>query len=160
MSKKEHKTVSAKTHGIIISFRDVNKHMYVPYSAAIQQKQLFGTVKYQPVFNQNQEKLYKETVYGLNAYTGVQIRQMSAAQKSYIIKRYTRVQYIISQLKTQILENQLFDMLKKVFHHSELMQQICQAEAKPIACQVLTEEQIAKILVEKRLLPENFFQLA
>ena len=159
MSKKEHKTVSAKTHGIIISFRDVNKHMYVPYSAAVERKQLYGTVKYQPVFNQNQERLYKETVYGLNAYTGVQIRQMSPAQKSYIIKRYTRVQYIISQLKNQLLENQLFTMLKKVFHHSELMQQICQAEVKPIACQVLTEEQIARILVEKKLLPENFFQL-
>lgn len=159
MIRKEHKTVCANTRGIIISFRDVNKHKFVPYNHVVEQKQLYGTVKYQPVFNHTQQKLYMETVYGFNAYSILEIRKMTQEQKSEVIKRYTRVQKIIARLKDEILESQLFGMLKKVFHHSELMQEICKADTKPIACQVLTEEHIAKVLVEKRLLPHNFFQL-
>ena len=160
MSKNEHKTVCANTRGIIVSFRDVNKHKFVPYNRTVEDKQLYGSVKYQSVFNKTQEKIYVQTVYGLDAFSYKEIKAMSVEQKSVIIQRYSRVQKVISKLKSDCYELSLMNLLKKVFHHSELMQEFCKAETTPIFSDILSQEQIAKVLVQKRLLPENFFQLA
>lgn len=160
MSKNEHKTVCANTRGIIVSFRDVNKHKFVPYNRTVEHKQLYGTVKYQSVFNKTQEKIYAQTVYGLDAFSYGEIKAMSVEQKSTIIRRYSIVQKVLSKLRNDFYEMNLLTLLKKVFHHSDLMQEFCKVETTPILSDVLSQEQIAKVLVQKRLLPENFFQLA
>ena len=58
MSNNPHKAISANSKGIIISFRDVNKHKFIPYeSKMVNSIQIKGTAKYQkldrPVFNKS-----------------------------------------------------------------------------------------------------------
>jgi hypothetical protein len=89
------KTISANSKGIVVSFGDVNKHRFIKYeSTAVQQIQLYGTVKYQKIeetgFNPTQEKLYAEAMYGLNFYTAEEIKVMPAEKKRYVIVLYTK----------------------------------------------------------------------
>ena len=48
--RNPHKTVSANSKGIVVSFGDVNKHKFIKYEpTAVEQIQLYGTVKYQKI---------------------------------------------------------------------------------------------------------------
>lgn len=159
MSNKEHKTVSATTRGIIISFRDVNKHKYVPYNAHVERKQLYNKPLGPVLFNSVQDRLFTRTVYGLGAYTTQELKTMSPKTRSHVIRRYARTKAVITRLKDDFYEQNLLGMLKQIFHHSPLMQSFC-TKSEPIISQVLNDQTIAQALVKEGLLPKNFFQLA
>jgi hypothetical protein len=166
------KTVTANSKGIIISFRDCNKHKYIPYqSKAVQEIQL-GKAKYQqldrPVFNKTQQKLYAETVYGLTVLSAEQIKELSPKRKHEIISVYKRVQHFLNKLKQEVINEQVNALLSALFHKSLFIKQMCEVKSydrgykdrhtfKELG---LTQEKIAEKLVNAGLLPSNFFELA
>jgi len=160
MSNKEHKTVSARAHGIIISFRDVNKHKFVPYNEHVQNKQLYSKPVQPQVFNKFQETMYTQAIYGLGAYSEQQLKKMTPKERFEIIKRYSKAQAVIKRFKDALYENSMMNVLKQVFHHSELMQEFCSVKPEPILSQVINEQAIAQVLIQHGLLPQNFFKLA
>ena len=167
------KTVSANSKGIVVSFGDVNKHKFIKYEpTAVQQIQLYGTVKYQkieqPGFNPIQEKLYYEAVYGLNFYTTDEIKSMSVEKKRSIIVLYTRVQKLFNRWKQEIICKQVDSLLISLFPNSPIVKFISENEYydKDLECPfslrdlgITSERVIAEKLIQSKLLPYNFFKL-
>jgi len=166
------KTVSANPKGIIVSFRDCNKHKYMPYqSKTVDDIQQFGKARYQKLdvspFNKIQQQLYSETVYGLTIYSPEEIAQIPAKRKSQIISTHKRVQHFLNKWKQEIIDEQVNDLLTTLFHKSSFVKKFCSVKAydrgykdrhtfKELG---LSQDKIARKLVDTGYLPANFYEL-
>ena len=172
MSKFEHKAVSAKSRGIIVSFLDVNKHKFVRYSEYVEHVQITGTPKHprvqEPVFNKIQQQLYSEAVYGLNVYSYTQIQEMPEQRKKEIIKRYTITQRILNKWKQGIVQKAVDDFFVALFPKSPILKEFAKIDSydpKYLDRHTfrelgISQKDVADKLIEKRMLPNNFYQLA
>lgn len=172
--RNPHKTVSANSKGIVVSFGDVNKHKFIKYEpTAVEQIQLYGTVKYQKIeqvgFNPMQERLYAEALYGLNFYTAEEIKEMPAEKKRSIMVLYTRVQRMLNRWKQEIIWKQVDSLLISLFPRSPIIKFLSENEYydRDLECTLtlrdlgITDERIiAEKLVQFKLLPYNFFKLS
>jgi hypothetical protein len=168
-----HKTVSANSKGIIVSFGDVNKHKFIKYElTGVEQIQLYGTVKYQKIeqvgFNPIQERLYAEALYGLNFYTAEELKAMPAEKKRSIMVLYTRVQRMLNRWKQEIIWKQVDSLLISLFPRSPIIKFISENEYydRDLECPltlrdlgITSETLIAEKLIQSKLLPYNFFKL-
>lgn len=170
MSKYQHKTVSANSRGIIVSFHDTKKHKFVNYSNEyVENVQVYGKQPYNtPLFNKVQQKLYGEVVYGLNVYTNTQIQQMPEHQKKTIIRRYTIAQRVINKFKQRVFQNLVDKFFLNLFPRSPILKAFSEIDAydpKEIDRHTfkelgITQKDVADKLLEKGLLPRDFYQLA
>ena len=84
------KTVSANSKGVVISYRDSNKHMFTAYANTyVQRIQMEGTTKFQKAeiinyFTPLQKEMYSKVVYGFAAYTNEELNEMSPTVKSVV----------------------------------------------------------------------------
>lgn len=172
MRVNPNKTVSANSKGIIISFRDANKHRFQPYdNLQVEEIQTKGKAKYQPVerpsFNKIQQQLYAEVVYGLSYYSAEDVNKMSKTKKLRLIARYAKAQRILNRWKQEIVAETVDSFLLTFFPHSPITKVLVETKGydrnhhdthsfKELG---LTQEDVAAKLVEVNLLPKNFFQL-
>lgn len=168
MRNYQNKTISANSKGIIISFRDVNKHKFIPYESQYVKKiQLHGTVKYQQietvVFNTTQRRLYDEALYGFAVYSPEEIQSFSPSKKHFIQKNYHRVQRLLARWKQEIVNQRIDNYLLKLFYNSSMIKELVETASSEYQFKNesdrLTDDVIARKLVEFRLLPSNFFNL-
>jgi hypothetical protein len=168
-----HKTVCAGTKGIIISFRDANKHRFMPYdNVQVEEIQTKGTVKYQsleqPPFNKLQQKLYAEAVYGLSYYSDQDVREMSKSKKLRVLARYAKAQRVLNRWKQEIVYERVDSFLLALFPNSAITKTLVETkgydrsnrESHTFKELGLTPQDIASKLMEAHLLPQDFFQLA
>lgn len=173
MINNPHKTVCAGTKGIVISFRDANKHRYMPYdNVQVEELQMNGTVKYQsleqPPFNKFQQKLYAETLYGLNYYSEQEVYAMPKFKKLSIITKYAKAQRILNRWKQEIVYERVDSFLLTLFPNSAITKALVETKGYDRTSREthsfkelgLSPEKIASKLIEENLLPVNFFQLA
>jgi hypothetical protein len=170
------KAITANSKGIIISFRDVNKHKFVEYqNSYVKNVQTFGTAKYQrkeieQAFNDIQRSLYQKTIYGFSAYSPEELNTLTHKEKQEIIVRYTKVQRILNKLKQETLYKAVDDFLLSLFPKSKTIKSMTNVSGflkEPVLEEEITFNQlgiskfaIANKLVEYSLLPKNFFNLA
>jgi len=171
--RNPHKTVSANSKGIIVSFGDVNKHKFIKYEpTGVEQIQLYGTVKYQKIeqvgFNPIQERLYAEALYGLNFYTAEELKAMPAEKKRSIMVLYARVQRMLNRWKQEIIWKQVDSLLISLFPRSPIIKFLSENEYydRDLECPltlrdlgITSETVIAEKLIQSKLLPYNFFKL-
>lgn len=168
-----HKTVSASSKGIIISFRDANKHRFIPYeSPVVEEIQYYGHKKYQqiesPVFNKIQQKLYAEAVYGLNFYSEQDIKEMSKSKKLRLLAKYAKAQRVLNRWKQEIVHEKVDSFLLALFPNSLITKVLVDTkgydrqskESHSFKELGLTQQDVANKLIEVSLLPTNFYQLA
>lgn len=169
-----HKTVSAGSKGIIISFRDANKHRFMPYETNlhIEEIQQKGKSKYQvmdqPVFNKIQQQLYAETVYGLSYFSETDISKMSKSKKLRVLAKYAKAQRILNRWKQEIVYSKVDSIFLALFPNSRITKLLVDTQGYDRSSREthsfkelgLTQEDVANKLMEVKLLPENFFQLA
>lgn len=166
-----HKTVCAGKEGIIIAFRDVNKHRFIAYDNLLDEVQTAGTTKYQhvedPVFNKIQQKLYAETVYGLNYFSEKEVKDMTKSKKLRVLARYAKAQRILNRWKQEIVYEKVDKFLLAFFPNSPITKALVDTkghdrnahESHTFKELGLTQEDVASKLIEVNLLPRNFFQL-
>lgn len=168
MHNNQNKTVSANSKGIVISFRDVNKHKFIPYeSQYVKQIQLHGTTKYQQietvVFNSTQRRIYDEALYGFAVYSPEEIKALSPTKKHFIQKNYHRVQRFLSKWKQDLINQRIDNYLLKLFYNSSMIKEFVEVSSSeyqfPNDTSHLTDDVIARKLVQFKLLPSNFFNL-
>lgn len=172
MSYNPNKAVSANSKGIVISFRDVNKHKFIAYESPIVKSiQVSGTAKYQklerPVFNKPQQKLYAEVIYGLNVYTPIQLKELSKERRIEILQRYNKAQDVLNQWKKQIVDDKINTLLTVLFPNSAMAKRMCEIptydrhhkDTHTFKELGLTKYKIAYKLIEVGVLPTNFFNL-
>ena len=169
-----HKTVSAGTKGIIISFRDANKHRFMPYENVqhIEDIQHKGKTRYQvleqPAFNKIQQELYAETVYGLSYFSPADVDKMSKSKKLRVLAKYAKAQRILNRWKQEIVYSKVDSILLALFPNSPITKLLVDTqgydrqnrETHSFKELGLTQEDVASKLMEVNLLPQNFFQLA
>lgn len=168
-----HKTVSASSKGIIISFRDANKHRFMPYeSSMLEDIQHHGHKKYQqiesPAFNKIQQKLYAEAVYGLNFYSEETVQQMSKSKKLRVLAKYAKAQRILNRWKQEIVHEKVDSLLLALFPNSPITKALVDTkgydrqsrESHSFKELGLSQQDVADKLIEVNLLPQNFYQLA
>jgi hypothetical protein len=173
MINNPHKTVCAGTKGIVISFRDANKHRYMPYeNVQVEELQMNGTIKYQsleqPPFNKLQQKLYAETLYGLGYYSNQDLCVMPKFKKLSIETKYAKAQRILNRWKQEIVFEKVDSFLLSLFPKSAITKALVETKGYDRTTKEthsfkelgLTPEKIASKLIEENLLPPNFFQLA
>ena len=167
------KTISANAKGIIVCFRDCNKHKYMPYqSKYVKSIQTMGTSKTyeleKPVFNRVQQQLYGEVIYGLSVFSQEQIQKLPVGRKARILIINKRAQHFLNRLKQEIIDDQVSQFFSKLFPKSSIAMQMSQTKGYDRGYKSkltfkelgLTQEMIAKKLIEAGFLPSNFFQLA
>lgn len=167
------KTITANSKGIIISFRDDNKPRYIAYkSKELDEIQHFGKVKYQefdkPVLNRTQQKLYAEVLYGIKAYEATELMALSHKEVVRISSVHQRVQHFLNRWKQEIMDNRINNLLSVLFPNSRMAKAICSIKGYNRAYTAkysfkdlgLSQENVARKLVEMGFLPNNFFELA
>ena len=167
------KTVSANSRGIIVSYTDANKHMFMNYETPkhIRKIQLEDKPRYQKIenvfFNKTQKDVYLKTVYGFEAFTKEEIAKMSKRQKFNITVIYTKANRILNRWKQEIVNEGLDSLLKHIFPNSPLVSKITSIKGYDdrVICDIsfkdlgISRKQIADKLIEFGILPQNFYQL-
>ena len=169
------KTISANSKGITISFVDVNKHQFIYYNnnndvvKSIQRK---GTVKYQELeksdFNKLQQHLYNQAVYGLKSFPNQVIMEMKTEKIRTIHDTHVRAKHVINNYKQEVANVGIDAFLSKLFPNSPIVKQMLNVKGTDPAIKIpmslrdlkITPLMLAKKLVEYKVLPENFFNLA
>lgn len=169
MRNYQNKTISVNSKGLIITFTDSNKHQFIKFENQDVPRRM--PAKYQeiekPVFNEKQQKMYSEALYGLNIYSEEQIKKMPKSVVMKIAQRCQAVQMIINRWKQEIVNDRVDGFLLKLFPKSPVVKQITSVKGYddsikstiPFKDLQLNQQKIAQKLVSLRLLPENFFQL-
>lgn len=169
MKINPNKTVCATAEGIIISYRENYKYQFFDYqekSQSLSPKPKYQTVT-KPLFNKIQQRIYAQTVYGLNYFTTQQLAVMPKEQKQSIISRYTRVQKVLNRWKQEIANAAADRFLISLFPNSPVVKSMTTIQGHDdelIDTQTfkqlgLTQEKIALKLYENGLLPKDFFLL-
>ena len=169
MKNNPHKTVSANSNGIIISFRESNKNQFWAYQDghATDKPVRYQTLS-RPSFNKIQQKIYAETVYGLTAFTTQEIEMMPKTRKKNILSRFLKAQNILNEWKQHIVYSKLDLILLSIFPRSSVVKKIASTNGvdrktkdrhtfKELG---INQIQIAQKLVNEGILPKDFFSLS
>lgn len=167
------KTVNASANGIIVSYTDAKKHMFVNYDRPkyVKKIQIEGTAKYQTIENDKftaaQKELFMSTVYGFRYFTKDEIQAMSNTKKFKIKIAYTKANRILNRWKQEIINEGLDGLLLSLFPKSPVIKKFVAVKGyddnviSTISFKELgvTKKQIANKLIEYGVLPVNFYQL-
>ena len=178
----DNKVITAGPAGFTVYYIDSGKHFnyayHQPMLPYLQKLQLFGDSYHgkhyqqfeQDVFNQYQNRLYKDAVYGFSSYTLLQLRKMSISEKLQIKRVNRHAQDVLNRWKQEIVYKHVDNFLVSVFHKSKGVRRMIEwssnfTNAKEVNSFGFAELNIRKIdialkLIEEKILPDNFFRIA
>lgn len=120
-------------------------------------------------FNNVQNKMYKDALFGLTNYSKEQIKTMSFKEQNTITRIHKKTQSILNLWKQELCNNYVNELFKKLFPKSELTKELTEdfgSTIDPTFKNFLTFKQlgidkkrIVYKLIEKDVLPKNFFEL-
>lgn len=167
--QKTHKIASANPNGQLTVMDPQLKPQVYDHVDRIQK---YGTVRYQRLesrpLNKAQQRLYSRTVYGLNYFTDQQLAKLPESERHRITQTYQKVQKILNRWKQQVISKQVDDLLLALFYHSSFVKQFVSRpcvddeyiDSHSFKELGISQTMIAKKLIQSKLLPDNFFQLA
>jgi hypothetical protein len=171
------KTVSANSNGINVFYTDSKKSHRLNYeNGPLTEIQLRGSnfngKMYQTVEVKSdsiQSKLYNDAMYGLKNYTDKQIAAMTYSQKMEIINSFEQAQSQINIWKQQLIHEKVGSFLTTIFNKSKFAKDLatypksisvwekCSMTLKQLG---VSKEMIEKKLIELKILPNNYYELA
>lgn len=179
------KVVSAGPDQFIVYYTDTQKHFSYGYSIDrkssdfIRNFQLFGDKFNEKNYQNSQEnqdftflqnKLYKEALYGLGAYTFHELKRFKLMDKMEILKTHKKTQKVIHEWKQEMIKDEVDNFLKKVFPHSKTIDSFNKITDDFTSSRMnnsisLSDLHVSKIdianrLISKKILPETFFEKA
>jgi hypothetical protein len=163
------KTISVNSKGLVITFTDKNKHQFVKFEKRNDIRIIPTKCQEieQPTFNNRQQKMYSEALYGLTMYSEQEIKKIPRPVLLKIVARSKAVQTLINRWKQEISNSSLDDLLIKIFPKSPIIKQFTSVKGYDDTIKNnmsfkdlgLNQKTIAIKLVEVGLLPKNFFNL-
>lgn len=148
---------------------------FIPYEKPINEPLKQSILKINSQLSQRQLKLFRECLYGLNLYSFEEISLMSKEEKMRIINVHREAQQLINLSKWQADKNLSDSFLEKIIAKSKgnfkkILSWFKDAipsieiednmEINHSPLRVLGKiENILNKLIEKHILPENFYQL-
>ena len=142
----------------------------VNYKGKLSSKQLYagkGVVEYeQDVFTPYQNLLYRQLLFGYEAYSKAELNSMSPQELKTIKFQYAKTQRVINIHKQKILNKRLSALLVPMFYNSSLVKEFCSDFIdKKFFCTLsfkdlnISKKDIVSLLITNRLLPNNFYAL-
>jgi hypothetical protein len=162
------KTVSVSATGMVIAFTDTNKHHFVKFDKPLKPvRKKYNEETDTPVFNERQQKMYLEALYGLSVHPEELVNRMPKNVMMRIITRCEIVQRVINRWKQEIVNEKVDGFLLRLFPKSPIVKAMVEIKGYDdnVKCKLsfkdlqLDQYKIAKKLVEEKLLPKNFFNL-
>ena len=142
----------------------------VNYQGKLSSKQLYakkGAMEYeQDVFTPYQNLLYRQLLFGYDAYTKEELSSMSPKELKTIKFQFAKTQRVINVYKQRILSKKLSSVLLPMFSNSSLIQEFCSdITDKKFFCTLsfkdlsISKKDIVSLLMTNGLLPNNFYAL-
>jgi hypothetical protein len=142
----------------------------VNYQGKLSSKQLFAgkeVMEYeQDVFTPYQNLLYRQLLFGYEAFNKQELASMSPQELKTIKFQYAKAQRVLNVYKQTILTKRLSALLVPIFHNSNLVKEFCSDFTdKKFFCTVsfkdlnISKEDLVSLLITNRLLPNNFHAL-
>jgi hypothetical protein len=167
------KSINSNSRGILISYDDQKRHFlnYEPKREVVKSTQINGNARYQQKlfeFNRAQLKLYNEAVYGFKAYSNEVVMEMRPHHIKRIQSIHGKAKEVINEYKLEIANAEIDSFLSKLFPKSKIAKAIVDVKGVDTSVKIplslkdlkITSESLAKRLVQYKVLPENFFNLA
>lgn len=176
------KTVTAGPDGFTVYYLDEKKHCSYPYHQPLlphlQKLQWYGDTykgKHYQQFEQDefspyQNRLYKNAVYGLGSYSFEELKKMSLSTKLAIKQTNKLAQQVLNQWKQEIVSKLVDDFLSSVFKKSKGIRNLITYTRNYFNPREVNHFQFAELnirkvdialkLIEQKILPDNFFNLA
>lgn len=167
----QEKTISANSAGIVISYRDANKHQFMKYeSTYVKNVQLNGTVKYQQVdathLSPKQKEAYHKLLYGFKMFTSEELKALNASARQSILINYTKAQRLLNRWKQDIIHSNIDNFMLSLFPNSKLVKSMSNVDGyindennmsfKELG---INQQSIINKFIEANLLPKNFYQV-
>jgi hypothetical protein len=179
-TNNQHKVISCGPQKITIYHLDSNKHRFESYDQPLKSHldklQLFGSAykgkvyqEYEQEFTSVQMRQYHDAMFGLKSYSSQQLRSMSQKEKAEIMQMHTAANKVLGKWKQQLASRMVDDMLTKLIPKAKSAKEMI-ALTKGRTDNTMrvnmtfrdlkvTKAQIAQKLVDKNILPQDFFEL-
>lgn len=142
----------------------------VSYKGKLSSRQLYAgkvIMEYeQDVFTPYQNLLYRQLLFGYDAYSKEELASMSPKELKTIKFQYAKTQRVINIYKQKILNKRLSSWLVPMFYNSTLVKKLCSDSTdKKFFCTLsfkdlnISKEDIVSLLITNKLLPNNFYTL-
>lgn len=167
----QNKIATAEAKGVCIYYTDTKKHHFVYYDA---QKQVKKEIKKKKdfdetlVLNATQTQHYRVAVYGIQAFTELEVKNLSFKQKTEIEAKCKKAQMVINRLKQRTCSRNISNLLEKLFSHSKLIKDFVKDNdyysdslINPMSFKELgiRKKDIIDALICENCLPEHFYEL-
>lgn len=179
MNNHPNKTIRATESGLEIFYEKKRHTVTVKYEdRGLSEMQLYGNklngVSFQApnknAFNPLQQKIYRRLLYGLEAVSATELREMPETEKQELTQMHSRAQQVINLWKNQIMASYIDKLFGEMFWHSDIAKEMVDLsndqefmhEENTLSFKELgiTKPQVAHKLMEHGLLPVNFFYLS
>lgn len=167
----QEKTISANSNGIVISYRDANKHQFIKYeNTYVKNVQLNSNVNYQQIdaiyLSPKQKNLYFRLLHGFKIFTSEELKTFNSSTKKSILINYTKAQRILDRLKQDIIYSNVDNFMLFLFPKSKFIKEMTSVDGylndkNNISFKELgiSQQNIINKFIENELLPKNFYQL-
>lgn len=118
-------------------------------------------------YNNKQNLMYKECLYGLKTYKSNELYDMHALQKKEIVKKNKQTQIVLNFVKQKKIIKITNIIFSSMFPNSQIVEALIQDD-KPVQrhfCDMtfrdlnISKEEIIEILIKNNILPKNFNEL-
>lgn len=179
MNKTPIKTIRCTKRGIQIFYEQTEQAVSVFYEEkGLSDIQLIGNklngISYQSagssVFNNQQNKLYKRLIYGIEAMTKSELVELSTMEIRQINRDHRKAMKVLNAWKNQVVSSYVDKLFGEMFWNSSIAEEMInfskeddyedQENTLSFKDLGLSKKQVAGKLIENGLLPVNFFQMA
>lgn len=165
------KTVTATKDKLCITY-DNSKYQWIEYDnnspfQSIQQGTTFSK-RESLSLNPNQVKLYRKALYGIEALTPEEVKQLTFQENLRITRLQNKCQRLINKWKQEITNNVVLDFFTLLFPKSSLTKAFSETkdyttdkEINPLPFRKLgiTQKSLVEKMIEWEVLPKNFYQI-
>lgn len=118
-------------------------------------------------FNNLQNKMYKQVLFGLSSFTKEEISKMSYKQQNEVTKKTKKAQNVLNLWKQTLCNKYVNDLLHQFFPKSRITQELLEDNHTDVSFKNcidfkilgINKKQIINYLIKQEVLPENFYKL-
>jgi len=164
------KIANATKFGICLQYVDEKKHSFIKYEEKEKKQETKKINVSNNEFNLNpkQIKMYRVSMYGLEAFQETEIKKMSAIDKINIKYKQQHTQKIINRYKQHVTQVKINNLLCKLFPNSKIILEM--SANNDYHCDSLinystfkdlniSHSQIIDIMISNKCLPSDFYTI-
>lgn len=121
-------------------------------------------------FNNYQNKLYKEALFGISNYSQEEIKKLSYQEQNRIVKANRKAQSVLNIWKQELCNDIINSLFKKLFPNSPVTKELTEEFGNIVDSNYknfltfkqlgVSKKEIVIKLIKNDVLPKNFFELS